>query len=125
MINESTCTGCTACAQACPYGAIDMIEVESDSPVFKKDFKKRLDKKGALAFGPGTGRVARARRIANKCDHCATYGDQACVSACPTGSLIEIDTYDLFRERSPAMARLARHGFDADLRKKDRRRSCR
>jgi Fe-S-cluster-containing hydrogenase component 2 len=121
VINESTCTGCTACAQACPYGAIDMIEVESDSPVFKKDFKKRLDKKGSLAFGPGTGRVARARRIANKCDHCATYSDQACVSACPTGSLIEIDTYDLFRERSPAMARLARHGFDADLRKKDRK----
>src|SRR5215470_16291110 len=120
VINESTCTGCTACAQACPYGAIDMIEVESDSPVFKKGFKARLEKKGALGFGPGTGRVARARRIANKCDHCMTYGDQACVSACPTGSLIEIDTYDLFRERSPAMARLARAGFDADLRKRDR-----
>ncbi|HEY5923869.1 MAG TPA: 4Fe-4S dicluster domain-containing protein [Kofleriaceae bacterium] len=121
VINESTCTGCTACAQACPYGAIDMVEIESDAPTFKLEFLQRLDKRGALKFGPGTGRVARARRIANKCDHCIAYGDQACVSACPTGSLIEINAYDLFRERSPAMAQLARHGFDADLTKRDRK----
>jgi Fe-S-cluster-containing hydrogenase component 2 len=121
VISEGTCTGCTACAQACPYGAIDMIEVEEDAPTFKKGFAARLDKKGALQFGAGTGRVARARRIANKCDHCIAYGDQACVSACPTGSLIEIDAYDLFRERSPKMAQLARHGFDGELQKKDRK----
>jgi Fe-S-cluster-containing hydrogenase component 2 len=121
VINESTCTGCTACAQACPYGAIDMIEIEPDAPTFKKDFLARLEKKNMLNFGPGTPRVARARRIANKCDHCMAYGDQACVSACPTGSLIEIDTYDLFRERSPKMAQLARTGYDADLQKKDRK----
>ena len=48
------------------------------------------------------------------------YGDQACVSACPTGSLIEINAYELFRERSPAMAPLARTGFDARPAKKDR-----
>lgn len=121
VINEATCTGCTACAQACPYGAIDMIEVEPDAPTFKKDFKARLEKKNMLQFGPGTPRVARARRIANKCDHCMAYGDQACVSACPTGSLIEIDAYDLFRERSPKMAQLAKTGYDADLTKKDKK----
>ena len=43
------------------------------------------------------------------------------MSACPTGSLIEINAYDLFRERSPAMAQLARTGFDADLTKRDRK----
>lgn len=121
VINESTCTGCTACAQACPYGAIDMIEIEPDAPTFKKDFKARLEKKNMLQFGPGTPRVARARRIANKCDHCMAYGDQACVSACPTGALIEIDGYDLFRERSPKMAQLAKTGYDADLQKKDKK----
>lgn len=121
IINEVTCTGCSACAQACPYDAIDMIEVEPDAPMFSAAFKHRLDKRGALQFGAGTGRVARARRIANKCDHCIAYGDQACVSACPTGSLIEIDAYDIFRERSPAMAVLARSGFDADLTNKDRK----
>jgi len=121
VINESTCTGCTACAQSCPYGAIDMIEVEPDAPTFKQGFKARLEKKGALKFGPGTPRVARARRIANKCDHCAAYGDQACVSACPTGALIEINAYDLFRERAPKMAQLAKAGYDGELQKRDRK----
>lgn len=121
VINEATCTGCTACAQSCPYGAIDMIEVEADAPTFKKDFKARLEKRGALKFGPGTPRVARARRIANKCDHCMAYGDQACVSACPTGALIEINAYDLFRERSPKMAQFAKTGYDGELTKKDRK----
>jgi Fe-S-cluster-containing hydrogenase component 2 len=121
VINEATCTGCTACAQACPYGAIDMVEIEPDAPTFKHAFLQRLEKRDALKFGPGTGRIARARRIANKCDHCVAYGDQACVSACPTGSLIEVNAYDLFRERSPAMAQLARQGFDADLTKRDRK----
>ncbi|MBC7973343.1 MAG: 4Fe-4S binding protein [Myxococcales bacterium] len=121
MINESTCTGCTACAQACPYGAIDMVEVEADAPTFKEAFKARLEKKNALQFGAGSPRVARARRIANKCDHCNAYGDQACISACPTGALIEVNPYNLFRERSPKMAQLARSGYDTDLTAKDRR----
>jgi len=121
VINEATCTGCSACAQSCPYGAIDMIDIESDAPLFKKDFKARLDKRNALQFGPGTPRVARARRIANKCDHCMAYGDQACVSACPTGALIEVNPYNLFRERSPKMAQLARNGYSDDLTNKDRR----
>jgi Fe-S-cluster-containing hydrogenase component 2 len=115
VINEATCTGCSACAQSCPYGAVDMIDVEDGSPAFNKDFRARLDKKSALAFGPGTGRVARVRRVANKCDHCGAYGDQACVSACPTGALIEISAYDLFRERSPVIAAAARVGFDQDV----------
>jgi Fe-S-cluster-containing hydrogenase component 2 len=115
VINEATCTGCTACAQSCPYGAIDMVEIDEESPLVRWAFKKRLDKKQALAFGPGTGRVARPRRIANKCDHCATYGDQACISACPTGSLIELNAYDLFRERSPLAVAAARGGFEHDV----------
>jgi Fe-S-cluster-containing hydrogenase component 2 len=115
VINESTCTGCTACAQSCPYGAIDMVEIDEQSPLVRWAFKKRLDKKQALAFGPGTPRVARPRRIANKCDHCASYGDQACISACPTGSLIELNAYDLFRERSPAAVVAARGGFEHDV----------
>ena len=115
VINEATCTGCSACAQSCPYGAIDMIDVEDGSPSFNRSFKARLDKIKAMAFGPGTGRVARVRRIANKCDHCGAFGDQACVSACPTGALIEISAYDLFRERSPMIAVAARAGFDQEL----------
>lgn len=114
VINEATCTGCTACAQSCPYGAIDMVETDTGAPTFKAEFVQRLEKKGALAFGPGTPRIAKPRRIANKCDHCGAYGDQACVSACPTGALIEIDPYALFKERTKAMSRAADTGFTSD-----------
>jgi Fe-S-cluster-containing hydrogenase component 2 len=100
QIHEDKCIGCSLCALSCPYGAINMINVaEPEVPSFNASFKARLEKGGKLAFGPGKGRKALARRIANKCDHCAGYADQACVSACPTGSLIEIAPATLFRER--------------------------
>ncbi|MCX5741822.1 MAG: 4Fe-4S binding protein [Proteobacteria bacterium] len=99
-IVEDRCIGCSLCALSCPYGAINMINVaEPEMPSFQPSFKARLEKGHKLAFGPGKGRKALARRIANKCDHCAGYADQACVSACPTGSLIEIAPAVLFQER--------------------------
>ncbi len=99
-IVEDRCIGCSLCALSCPYGAINMVNVaEPEMPSFSPQFKARLEKGHKLAYGAGKGRKALARRIANKCDHCAGYGDQACVSACPTGSLIEIAPAVLFPER--------------------------
>ena len=117
IINEATCVGCTMCAQSCPFHAIEMVDVEDPrNPNHRPAFKERLEAGEALKFGPGTGRVARARRIANKCDHCIKFFDQACISACPTGALIEISPYELFRERSDRAQVLARSGYDRDVR---------
>ena len=116
VINESSCVGCTLCSQACPYDAIEMVDVEDPAnPTHAPKFQARLNKEGRLDFGPGKPRLARARRIANKCDHCMSYGDQACVSACPTGSLVEISAYDLFNERSMVAKKAAAEGFNRDV----------
>ena len=121
VINEASCTGCTLCAQSCPYHAIEMVDVEDPTnPTYREDFKMRLDANGALRFGAGAPRVARARRIANKCDHCMSYSDQACVSACPTGALIEISAYDLFHERPDSARELAASGYEGKA-KRDRK----
>ncbi len=99
-IVEDRCIGCSLCALSCPYGAINMVNVaEPEMPSFSAQFKARLEKGHKLAYGPGKGRKAIARRIANKCDHCGGYDDQACITACPTGSLIEIAPAALFSER--------------------------
>ena len=117
VINEASCVGCSLCAQSCPFHAIEMVDVADPAePNFKPAFKTRLEGSGALKFGAGAPRVARPRRIANKCDHCMSYGDQACVSACPTGALIEISAHDLFRERSKKATALAKAGYDRDVR---------
>lgn len=41
------------------------------------------------------------RQRAIKCDHCADFDDRACLTACPTGALIEVQTDQLFKEALP------------------------
>ena len=111
LINEANCTGCTLCAVACPYDAIEMYELDD-----KPKLKLRLEKANALAFGDGAGRKAVLRRIASKCDHCAFYEDQACISACPTGALIEILPSDVVSQMPDQARATARAGFDRTIR---------
>jgi Fe-S-cluster-containing hydrogenase component 2 len=111
-IVEDRCIGCSLCALSCPYGAINMINVaEPELDSFHPRLKARLDRTDKLAFGPGKGRKAPARRIASKCDHCAGYGDQACVSACPTGALIEVTIPSLAPPYVPGRAPAATLDF--------------
>lgn len=107
LINEANCTGCTLCALACPYDAIEMHELV-DAP----KLVLRLDREKKLGFGEGTGRKAKLRRIASKCDHCAYYEDQACISACPTGALLEVLPSDVVSQLPDQARQSAKAGFD-------------
>ncbi|HWE27905.1 MAG TPA: 4Fe-4S dicluster domain-containing protein, partial [Polyangia bacterium] len=107
LIKEDACTGCTLCATACPYNAIEMHELE-EAPALRL----RLNKEGKLGFGDGTARKAKLRRMASKCDHCAFYEDQACITACPTGALIEILPSDAVTQLPDAARASAKAGYD-------------
>ncbi len=101
-IDHAKCIGCSLCAQSCPYGAIDMVNIaEEKEETFNFNLKARLSEKGLLEHGPGKGRSAPPRRVANKCDHCHGFAEQACISACPTGALVELDMARLFGDSGP------------------------
>ena len=55
LIKEDACTGCTLCATACPYNAIEMHELD-DAPLLKL----RLNKEGKLGFGDGDAAQGQA-----------------------------------------------------------------
>jgi Fe-S-cluster-containing hydrogenase component 2 len=107
IILEDTCIGCSLCALACPYDAIEMHELDA-----KPLLQLRLQKESKLEFGDGKARKAKLRRIASKCDHCVNYEDQACISACPTSALLEIPPEAAFTERTDSMAEAAKKGFE-------------
>ena len=81
VINPSTCIGCTACANNCPYGSIRMTE--------------QRDEDGGLLVASDARPIVKA----TKCDLCIDqYGGPACERACPHDALarINLNTLDEF-----------------------------
>ncbi len=86
FINDDTCIGCGNCEENCPYGVIQMAEMDP-----RPGFLARLLKRSA----------PDAARTAVKCDMCKDLkAGPACVGACPTGAAIRIHAEDV-----PALAR--------------------
>ena len=74
-IREELCTGCGACAKACPWDNVRMAEV----------------------------RPKGGRPVATKCDQCEQRaGGPACVSACPVEALVRIEGRELSSGRVAA-----------------------
>jgi CRP-like cAMP-binding protein/Fe-S-cluster-containing hydrogenase component 2 len=93
LIITDDCTGCGACAPACPYGAVQMIahETPSPSPLWSLWNRLKRPRNSTIPLQP-----SQPRMRADKCDLCHGYDDLACVSACPTGALQLMPVEELF-----------------------------
>lgn len=102
VIVYDNCVGCTKCAKSCPHEAIRMVDIKDETPEVDLVAKVKADAKQKQGTMIAAGeeqapKKKKAKRIANKCDHCFGYEDMACITACPTGAIIQIDPKTLFR----------------------------
>jgi Fe-S-cluster-containing dehydrogenase component len=95
FIRPELCTGCSACAKACPWDNIQMAPRPKDAP------------------RPPVGTAGDYAELAVKCDLCRDYEEgPACVQACPTSSIFRLnpaeeiaDVRDLLGGSRPIQAR--------------------
>ncbi len=73
IVINSNCVGCGLCAKSCSFGAIEIIELDTNS----KD--------------------AKPKRRAIKCDHCREYNSCACAAECPTGAIKHVEPKNYFK----------------------------
>ena len=113
VVVYDNCVGCTLCAKACPHEAIRMVDVVAQqAPDLVQLARKGADQPGTVvAEGERAAKKKKPKRIANKCDHCLGYEDMACITACPTGAIIQIDPRSLFR-RDGGLIERAQDYFD-------------
>ena len=75
VINDTTCIGCSTCANNCPYDAIRMVEIRNNDGSFVRDSTTRAP-------------IPKA----TKCDLCVDQlGGPACQRACPHDALVRIN----------------------------------
>lgn len=80
FIRDVLCTGCGACAKACPWDNIQMAPRPPGTPA------------PVLAGALPSARGAGYAELAVKCDLCRSYDSgPACVQACPTGSILRVN----------------------------------
>ncbi|HVY80401.1 MAG TPA: NAD(P)-binding domain-containing protein [Steroidobacteraceae bacterium] len=78
---DDTCIGCGNCEANCPYGVIQMAEVDKGPSLLQR----------LLGRKPSDG-----AKTAVKCDMCKDVkSGPACVAACPTGAAIRIHAEDV------------------------------
>ncbi len=81
-IADELCIGCKACFQKCPYNAITMVE-SSQYWNYQVAKPKHFD--------------SEIKEVATKCDLCYNTGhDPACVSHCPHGCAIRVNSVENF-----------------------------
>lgn len=98
VINDSTCVGCTACANNCPYDAIRMVQIRDSAgdPVYPTHVSGK-DQAGDDELLPILPTMKEWEPIikATKCDLCADQlTGPACQDACPHDALVRLNLGD-------------------------------
>ncbi|NVB39544.1 cyclic nucleotide-binding domain-containing protein [Pseudenhygromyxa sp. WMMC2535] len=96
FIREALCTGCGACAKACPWENIRMAPRALDprrapSEQFDLSLRRAAERRGASL-------EAMFPEVATKCDLCRDYQAPACVQSCPTGAIVRLEPQRDFAE---------------------------
>ena len=86
---DDSCIGCGNCERNCPYGVIEMADVNRPAPSF---LRWMLFGEGtAQRSSPGDSGSDGAQKVAVKCDACKDIASgPACVSSCPTGAALRL-----------------------------------
>lgn len=114
VVVYDNCVGCTLCAKACPHEAIRMVDIIEPEVDVVQLVKEKSGHTPGTVVAEGEDKKAKKKkpkRIANKCDHCLGYADMACISACPTGAIVQIDPRALFRRDGGLIERAEKY-FD-------------
>ncbi len=83
IVDQKKCIGCKNCMLACPFGAINLNDVESGCNV-------------DLSNIPDDKLFCIEKMVANKCDLCSgSENGPACVKVCPTASFRIVHEDDL------------------------------
>jgi len=103
-IVDDTCIGCGGCADRCPYDNIVLHQRETPKPKLGDKIAALLaptsshgdasflDKMFGWLRSPEVETDGRGEDwVAVKCDLCAGYKNEACVTACPTGAAFRFD----------------------------------
>ncbi len=115
VVVYDNCVGCTKCAKDCPHEAIRMVDIQSAVPEGDIDLVAMAQEgkeKPPTVIAKGEekkNKKKKPKRIANKCDHCFGFSDMACITACPTGAIIQIDPRALFRRDGGLIERAERY----------------
>ena len=119
VVVYDNCVGCMKCSKACPHEAIRMVDVVEPDPeppvnlVGLVEGQKDRPATRVAKGEEGKAKKKKPKRIANKCDHCFGYSDMACISACPTAAIIQIDPRSLFRRDGGLIERADKY-FDTE-----------
>lgn len=83
IVNEKKCIGCKNCMLACPFGAINLNDVNEGQVI-------------NLATIPDNKLFCIEKMVANKCDLCSHSEEgPACVRVCPTSAFRIVSEDDL------------------------------